>query len=114
MKEMYFTLSEASLNNHCPQCFSMEGLTLTFKQKLIKSTWSVRRTEDVQSKLFCKKCDQQIYPVDWDLDIERVYEYHRKATPPKPTYFKPTKNLWFILILIIIAVVGAATYVILN
>lgn len=114
MKELYSTLREAPLNNHCPKCFSKDGLHLTFKQKSIRTTWSNRRTDEVTSTLYCKKCDQQIYPVDWDLDIERVYEYQRKATPPKPTYFKPTKNLWFAIALVVLGIVGSTTFFVMT
>ena len=49
--------------------------------------WYNKRTDEVTSTLFCNTCNQQIFPVDWDEDIERVYEYQRKASPPKPSYF---------------------------
>ncbi len=104
MKELYTTLKEAALNNNCPKCYSTEGLHITFKQKHIKSTWFNRRTDEISSQLFCKTCNQHIYPVDWNEDIERVYEYHRKASPAKPKYFKPSRNLWLAIGFIVVVV----------
>ena len=31
MKEQFITIKEVRLNNNCPECFSQEGLKLTFK-----------------------------------------------------------------------------------
>ncbi|MBW4970339.1 hypothetical protein [Croceibacter atlanticus] len=110
MKELFSTLREAPLNNHCPKCFSRDGLQVTFKQKHLKTMWYNKRTDEVTSTLFCNTCNQQIFPVDWDEDIERVYEYQRKASPPKPSYFKPSKNLYIAIGLSLVALGGIAAY----
>ena len=33
MDPQYVTINSVSLNNNCPECYSREGLTLTFKQR---------------------------------------------------------------------------------
>lgn len=114
MKEIYSTLREARLNNHCPKCFSKDGLHIIFKQKHLRTPWYDKRTKEVSSEMFCKNCDQQIYPVDWDDDIERVYEYQRKASPPKPAYFSPSRNLYVAIALAVVTIGAIAAYAIVN
>ncbi len=37
MKEKLLTIKRVSLNNNCPECYSTEGLELTFRQKLLET-----------------------------------------------------------------------------
>ena len=39
MEGSYFTVKEVDLNNHCPECYSNEGLQLTFKQKFVENAF---------------------------------------------------------------------------
>ncbi len=58
----------------------MEGLELTFKQKVIESKFykSITFTSQIKHETFCKTCNTDIYPVQWTDDIERVFEYQKK------------------------------------
>ena len=37
MENKFFTLKEVELNNNCPECYSREGLQLTFKQRFVEN-----------------------------------------------------------------------------
>lgn len=96
MNEKFITVKEVSLKNNCPECYSTEGLTLTFKQKFKESRFYKSITADIVEELVCSKCDTTIYPVSWTDDIERVYDYQKKALIPKPKTIK-LKRLGFII-----------------
>lgn len=97
MSEKYITIKEAALKNNCPECFSKEGLRLTFKQKFIETNFYKSITTDIKNSIECKTCNTTIYPVQWTDDIERVFEYHQKAFVPKKasTYLK--KLSWIVI-----------------
>lgn len=104
MDEKLITVKEVSLNNNCPECFSKEGLELTFKQQFIETKFSKSITQDVSTQMHCKICNTNIYPVNWTEDIERVYEYQMKAFKPKKTS-KKFKTLFWIIVGSIAAVI---------
>lgn len=116
-KEKLVVAKKVALKNNCPECFSTEGLELTFKQKFVETTFYKSITTDISNEIKCHKCNCIIYPERWTDDIERVFEYQQKAFTPKPAskYFK--KLFWIILItalvviaLITLAVIYTATY----
>lgn len=98
MKESLITVKEVSLNNNCPECYSTDGLKLTFKQKFIENRFYKSVTKDVTEELACLKCETTIYPVMWTDDIERIYEYQKKAFTPKKPAFKFKKLAWVVFI----------------
>lgn len=110
MSEKLITIKEYALNNNCPECYSNNGLRLTFKQKVIETNFFKSITKDIQSSMACKTCNTTIYPVQWTDDIERVFEYHQKALEPKKasTYLK--KQTWVIVILIMVVLLAALFY----
>ncbi len=108
MEEKFFTLREVDLNNNCPECYSKEGLQLTFKQRFIETSLYKAISKDTAHSLICRVCDTAIFPARWTDDIERVFEYQQKASPPKPTSIK-LKTLSWILILTLAVILILAT-----
>lgn len=106
MKESLITIKEVALKNNCPECYSNEGLRLTFKQKFIETNFYKSLTTETSHVLSCKTCNTTIYPVSWTEDIERVFKYHQRAFVPKKAFFKLNKKAW-ILIGIAIALIIA-------
>ncbi|MDO5978477.1 hypothetical protein [Flavivirga spongiicola] len=113
MSEKLVTIKEVILKNNCPECYSNEGLRLTFKQKVIDTKFYRSMTSQISHEIACKICNTIIYPVKWTDDIERVFEYQKKAFVPKraSTYLKKTSWIAIILIIIIaIAIILLAMY----
>lgn len=78
METTLHTIHTAKVTNNCPECYSTEGLELTFTQQEVQNKLFRYVRKEVKDRLYCKKCDQTIYPVKWTEDIERVHEYNRK------------------------------------
>tara|TARA_R110002049_G_scaffold37208_1_gene117515 strand:+ start:75620 stop:75961 length:342 start_codon:yes stop_codon:yes gene_type:complete len=106
MKEEHITIKEVNLNNNCPECFSKDGLQLTFMQKFIDTTFYKSITNEVSQKMICNTCKSIIYPERWTDDIERVFEYHQKSFEPKKTALKLKKLAWLIIILSAIIIIA--------
>ncbi|NJX15342.1 hypothetical protein [Tamlana crocina] len=111
MPEKFIEFKALVLKNNCPQCYSTDGLRLTFKQKIVETALYKSITSEIQDKLACETCNSIIYPVQWTDDIERVVEYQKKAfTPKKPsTYLK--KATWLIIVAVILAVIAILFFV---
>lgn len=113
MKHNLITVKEVALNNNCPECYSTEGLKLTFKQKFKENRWYKSITDDITSELSCDKCDTDIYPVRWTDDIERVYEYQRKTITPKKQILKLKPIAWILIVsidLILLLIIIIVTF----
>lgn len=112
MSQKFIPIKEFALNNNCPECYSKDGLRLTFKQKFIETKFYKSITKDIENDIICKTCNTTIYPVQWTDDIERVFEYHQKAFEPKKasTYLKKLSWVVIILIGIIIAAIIIAIF----
>ena len=113
MSKKLVTVKEVVLKNNCPECYSNEGLRLTFKQKIIDTKFYRSVTSQIGHEIACKTCNTIIYPIKWTDDIERVFEYQKKAFVPKraSTYLKKTSWIAIILIIIIaIAIILLAMY----
>ena len=80
----YFTLKEVQLNNNCPECYSNNGLELTFKQRFTENAFYKSITEETINEMHCKTCDTAIFPVRWTNEIEQVVAYQKRAAIPKP------------------------------
>ncbi|XCF06813.1 hypothetical protein ABI125_02875 [Tamlana crocina] len=106
MPEKFIEFKALVLKNNCPQCYSKDGLRLTFKQKIVETGLYKSITSEIQDELACETCNSIIYPVQWTDDIERVVDYQKKAfSPKKPsTYLK--KATWLIIAAVILAVVA--------
>lgn len=114
MFKKLITVKKVSLNNNCPECFSKDGLELTFKQKFIETKLYKSITQEITSLMHCNKCNTRIYPVNWTEDIERVYNYQLKAFEPKKASKKFKPLFWIIVgiitTIIILAIVLLLTY----
>ena len=111
-KEKLVVIKEADLTNNCPECFNQD-LKLSFYQKHRYGKLSHRTTNEVTHQLICNKCDSTIYPVRWTDDIERTFDYYQKMVQPERSSLKFTSLFW-ILMLLLIALVGAVIYVYLE
>ena len=98
MKNQYIHIKTECLNNHCPECFSTEGLQLSFKQKYNETRFYKAMTNDIINELKCKICNTEIFPVRWTNDIEGVVDYKKKVFTPKPKSFKLKRLAWILLI----------------
>ncbi|WP_298531205.1 hypothetical protein [uncultured Algibacter sp.] len=97
MSETFIDIKEVAINNNCPECYSKDGLRLKFKQKCINTKLYKSITSEIKHEIACKTCNSLIYPVQWTDDIERVFEYQKRAFTPKAksTYLKKTS--WLII-----------------
>lgn len=93
----YFTLKEVQLNNNCPECYSSDGLELTFKQKFVENIFYKAITENAKYEIHCKTCTTDIFPIRWTNDIEQVVAYQKRAVPPKPKSLKLKKAGWIFI-----------------
>ncbi len=112
MKSEYIILKETKLTNNCPECYSNDGMVLSFKQERQKSKFLVRTKKNVIENIECGKCENTIYPGQWTTDIERVYDYHKKTITSKPGSVKFT-GLSYMLFFIVILIAGLG-YIYLN
>ena len=110
MKEKFFTVKEASLNNHCPECYSNDGLHLTFKQKFVENAFYKAISPDIKHTLVCHTCNTEIFPVRWTDDLEQIFEYHKRALVPKSATFKLKKLTWILLVVAIALIVLLNVY----
>ncbi|MCM5662483.1 hypothetical protein [Galbibacter mesophilus] len=91
-------IKQTPLTNNCPECFSNDGLMLTFHQKHIENAWYKKATDTISDTIVCHKCHTTIYPVRWTEDIERVREFYLKSVGKPKTFFKLTRLSVFVLI----------------
>jgi len=112
LKDNYIHIKTEVLNNHCPECFSTEGLQLSFKQKYNETSFYKAMTNDIAYELNCNICNTEIFPVRWTDDIERIIDYKKKAFTSKPKSFKLKRLAWILLItldvLILLGILFAA------
>ncbi|WP_299127887.1 hypothetical protein [uncultured Winogradskyella sp.] len=95
----FFTLKEARLSNNCPECYSTDGLEITFKQKFTENAFYKAITNDTAYDIYCYNCDTSIFPIQWTDDIERVVDYQQRSINPKPKSIKLKKLAWIIILL---------------
>lgn len=101
-------IKETELTNNCPECFNKD-LKLTFYQKHRYGKLFHRTTNQVTNQIICNKCGSDIYPAKWTDDIERIFNYYQKMAVPEKSSLKFT-SLFYILILVLIALAGTAAY----
>lgn len=97
MPESFIKFKAVVLKNNCPQCYSKDGLRLTFKQKVVETPFYKSITSEIHDKLSCKVCNSTIYPIDWTDDIERVVAYQRKAFTPKKPLTSIKSKTWLLV-----------------
>ena len=105
MEEKFFTVKEVSLNNHCPECYSNDGLQLTFKQKFVENAFYRAISKDFKHTMVCQKCHTEIFPIRWTDDLERGFDYQQRAFVPKSATFKLKRLTWILLILAIVSII---------
>lgn len=98
MKDSYIHIKTESLNNHCPECYSTEGLQLSFKQKYNDTRFYKAITSEITYELHCNICNTEVFPVRWTDDIERIIDYKKKAFTPEPKSFELKRLAWILLI----------------
>ncbi len=109
MKTQTHNLHTSKIHNNCPECYSTEGLEFSFSQEEKENKLYSRASKEIKEELYCHSCEQQIFPVKWTDDIERVYEYHKKRLKPKSSGFK-LKPLAYLLILLDAIIIAALIY----
>lgn len=102
----FFTLKEARLNNNCPECYSNDGLQLTFKQKFTENAFYKAITKETSHEMHCTTCNTEIFPVRWTDDIERVVAYQQRAVQPKSKSIKLKPLAWVIIFLDLLILAG--------
>lgn len=107
MEENFFTLREVDLNNNCPECYSRDGLQLTFKQRFIENSFYTAISKETDHSLFCKVCETAIFPARWTDDIDRVFEYQLRVSSPKPTSFKLKPMSWVLMLVLAVLIIIA-------
>ncbi|MBC2844293.1 hypothetical protein [Winogradskyella flava] len=111
----YFTLKEARLSNNCPECYSNDGLEITFKQKFVENAFYKAISKEIVSEIHCYNCNTSIFPVRWTDDIESVVAYQKRAIEPRPKSIKLKPLAWVVIVLdllIVAAIILAVTGVI--
>ena len=106
-------LHNARLKNNCPTCFGTDGLEFSFKQEEKESAFFTKPSKQINESLYCHNCKSMIYPVNWNEDIERVYEYNKKIAETQRQFLK-VKPLLYIVMLVAIIVVAAAIYLLVS
>ncbi len=111
MSEKFITIKEVVLKNNCPECYSKDGLRLTFKQKFVETKFKKSITSEIKHIISCKICNNTIYPVKWTDDIDRVFEYQQKAFVPKKTSTYLKKTTWIIIAAGIVIILTALFFI---
>lgn len=98
MDDKFLTIKIVPLNNNCPECYSIGGLVLTFKQKFIDTRFYKSISSEIKHEIACKTCQTTIYPVQWTDDIDRVFNYQTKAFVPKQKTIVLKKTFWMLVL----------------
>ncbi|OUR94691.1 hypothetical protein A9Q87_03385 [Flavobacteriales bacterium 34_180_T64] len=110
MDAKFFTLKEVNLNNNCPECYSREGLQLTFFQKFIENQFFKAITTQTIEKLYCYTCKTEIFSIRWTNDIDQVVAYQKRAATPKTNSIKLKKLSWILITSIAVVLAGIILY----
>lgn len=113
MKSTPKLISKTTLKSNCPECYTTEGLNLEFYQTYVDSYWYKRFLKQLTSKMYCTKCETEIFPVSWTPDIERLYEYHKKSTKMRSSRHH-WKTITLVVVLAAIALITASVVIWLN
>ena len=109
MSSKIHTLHTARLKNNCPTCFGTNGLEFTFKQAEKETLLYKKPASEIENSLYCHTCLNDIYPVNWTEDIERVFDYNKKIAETNKEYLK-VKPLFYILVIVAIVMVATIVY----
>jgi len=110
MEKTKHILHTAKLTNNCPECYRADGLEFTFLQEMKENILLKRPAKHLNEALFCTNCDTIIYPVNWNLDIERVREYNLKIAKEKGLSTTIKKASYILGIVAVVIVIGLIYY----
>jgi hypothetical protein len=102
-------LHSARLNNNCPECYTTDGLEISFIQEEVGNRFYSKTQKQIHDTLYCQSCKTTIYPVNWTEDIDRVYKYHKKQAIPKSTQLH-LKPITYSLIFLGLGIVAVLLY----
>lgn len=105
MTKKFIFIKKVDLNNNCPFCYNNDGLHLTCSQKVIENNFYKSVTSEIKYDMACDNCKSTIYPVNWTDDIERVFEYHKKAFSPRNPSTHLKKASWLAIVSVIIVAI---------
>lgn len=108
MKRKKKEINSFQLTNNCPECFAKGTLSLSFYPTIQKTVFLERQKAEVSHTMLCTQCKQQIYPVKWTDDIERVFEYYQKTVTPK-AHLKLSLLSW-VLVGLLVLLLGTVLY----
>lgn len=106
-------LHSARISNNCPECYSSEGLEFSFSQSEKETQLYRKASPKIEEVLYCHNCKNVIYPVNWNDDIERVYQYNKKQASPLKTSYQ-LKPLAYLIIGLDVVVLGVILYLLLK
>ena len=109
MSSKIHSLHTARLKNNCPTCFGTDGMEFTFTQTGKETLFFKKPATKIDNRLYCHTCKNDIYPVSWTEDIERVFDYNKKIAETNKQYLK-VKPLFYILVIVAIVLVAAIVY----
>ncbi len=109
MKTTEHILHIAKLKNNCPECYGTDGLEISFVQEEIENKFYSKNLKSVAETIYCHNCSNIIYPVNWNEDIERIYQYHKKQATPKNTQVH-LKLITYGIILIFLGALASLIY----
>src|SRR5690606_31316532 len=95
--------------NNCPTCYGADGLELNFTQAEKESPFFRKPAATIEHTLYCHTCKNQIFPVNWTEDIERVFDYNKKIAEANKQYLK-VKPLFYLTVVTAIILVAAVVY----
>lgn len=88
MKTTEHILHLAKLKNNCPECYTTNGLEISFAQNELENRFYSKNQKKIIETIYCHNCNNIIYPVSWNDDIEKIYNYHKKQALPGGSHLK--------------------------
>lgn len=114
MKITEHILHRAKLKNNCPECYTSDSMEISFKQQQLENRFYSKNQKDIIESIYCQNCKNFIYPVNWNDDIEKIYEYHKKQADPGKLGIRLKPQAIAILIAFAITVLLVLSLLILN
>jgi hypothetical protein len=72
-------------------------MEITFEQEEIENWYSVKNQKEILETIYCQNCKNKIYPVNWNENIERTYDYHKKQAIPRSSRLRLKKIAYLII-----------------
>lgn len=114
MKTTEHILHIAKLKNNCPVCYTTNGLEISFTQQELENRFYAKNLKDIIENIYCKNCKNIIYPVNWNDDIEKIYNYHKKQAGQRSSKLRLKPLSVAILVGLAIAILLIFSLVLLN